>query len=243
MQKWLLFPAHTTKTVSTDWQPSGKDSQQALIEGCCGKLHVAIWRTPGSKGTLMMCHGNSESLASIDEYANVFNDLGYNLMAWDYPGYGKSTNGWFSQEMLLADAESAYQWLTTKETPDKIHLFGYSIGSGVALSLASNHQQNPIYLVAAYDSLLNVARDKIPNFIPIQLLLRYPMQTKKWIDTIQQPIHLLHGTLDSLIHPERAQSLANMAHGKAEIEWVENAEHAGETLFAYRNNWLKQRLP
>jgi len=69
------------------------------------------------------------------------------------------------------------------------------------------------------------------------------MQTKQWVDAIQQPIYLLHGSLDSLIHPERAQSLISTANGKAEIEWVKDARHASDTLFAHRNNWLKQRLP
>jgi uncharacterized protein len=243
MQKYLLFPAYVTKPVAADWQPQGQESEQALIKGNCGELNAAIWRRPNAKGTIMMFHGNGESLASIDDYAYAFHDLGYNLMAWDYPGYGQSSNCWFSQEMLLADAENAYQWLASKENPKKIYIFGYSIGTGIALAVASHHQQNPVYLVAAYDALLKVAIEKMPHFVPVNFLLRYPMKTNQWLDAIQQPIYLIHGKQDALIRPERAQSLVKNANGKAKIEWVDNAGHADDTLFAYRNRWLKRLLP
>lgn len=241
MQKNILFPTDMVKPVPSNWQPRGENSQQAMIAGNCGELHVAIWRIPDAKGTLMMHHGNGESLASIDEYVYAFHDLGYNLMAWDYPGYGKSTDCWFSQDMLLADAENAYQWLAKQENPDNIHQFGYSLGTGIALSVASRHQQNPIYLVAAYDSLTNVAIDAMPSFVPVRMIFRYPMKTNQWIAMIKQPIYVIHGTHDHIIRPQHAQSLVEQS--KAKVEWVNNAGHADDSLFAYRNQWLKRLLP
>jgi uncharacterized protein len=167
-QKQLLFPAQLAQSVPADWQPSAGDSQlQAMISSNCGKLHVAMWKINNAKGTLMMFHGNGESLASINDYAHAFHNLGYNLMAWDYPGYGRSTDCWFSQNDLLEDAESAYKWLATQENPQRIFIFGYSVGTGIALSVASKHQQNPVFLVAAYDSLLNVARENTYAFVPL----------------------------------------------------------------------------
>lgn len=242
-QKTLLFPASMAKIVPPSWEPIGQNSEQAIMPGSCGQLHVALWRTLDAKGTLMMHHGNGESLASIDEYVYAFHDLGYNLMAWDYPGYGKSTDCWFSQDTLLADAEHAYQWLASQENPKSIHQFGYSLGTGIALSIASRHDHNPVYLVAAYDSLTNVAIDNMPSFIPVKLILRYPMQTRPWVGRIKQPIHLLHGVDDQLIHPAHAKSLVDLSAGSATIQWVENAGHADDTLFAARNQWLKQLLP
>lgn len=229
--------------VPADWQPTGDNSQQALIDGSCGELHVVIWRTPNAKGTLMMFHGNGESIASVNASVSEFHQLGYNLMAWDYPGYGKSTNCWSNQEMLLEDAETAYQWLASIEKPENIHMLGYSLGTGIALSVAANHQHNPVYLIAAYDSLSNVVKDKIAMLIPVNFLLRYPMQTQGWVAAIQQPIYLLHGSADTLIRPARAQALVREADGKAHLKLIEDAGHAGETLFICRSHWLKRLLP
>ncbi len=242
-QKSLLFPIHVTSSVAKDWQPDGENSEQALITGSCGDLHVAIWRHPAAKGTLMMFHGNGETLSSVDDYVQAFRKLGYNLMTWDYPGYGRSTDCWFSQDMLLSDAEAAYQWLATKEKPNNIYLFGYSLGTGLALSVASRHTQNPVYLVAAYDAMTNVALDRYPKFLPVKLLIRYPLETEQWVKKIQQPIYVIHGLKDSLILPERARMLVENAKGKVKVEWVENAEHASSNLFEYRDSWLKRLLP
>lgn len=243
-QKQLLFPAELAKPVAIGWQPTAGDSNtQAMIEGSCGKLHVVIWKINNAKGTLMMFHGNGESLASIDEYAYAFHQLGYNLMAWDYPGYGRSTDCWFSQRDLLSDADSAYKWLAKQENPNKIYIFGYSIGTGIALYVESKHPYNPIFLVAGYDSLLNVARENTYPFLPVSLILRYPMVTKPWIEAIKAPIYIIHGDSDKLIRPLRVKELVKDANGKAKIEWVKNTGHTGDSLWQYRNRWLKRLLP
>ena len=243
-QKSMLFPAQYTQAVPADWQPSAGDfATQAFIKGNCGKLHVAFWQIKNAKGTLMMSHGNGESLASINDYAYAFHALGYNLMTWDYPGYGQSTDCWFSQDDLLGDAESAYQWLATQEKPEKIFIFGYSLGTGIALSVAAKHQQNPVFLVAAYDSLLNIARQKMPSYVPVGLLMRYPIVTLPWVNAIKQPIYVIHGTQDKLITPARAQGLVTASQGKVKIEWVRGAGHTDDALFIYRNQWLKKLLP
>lgn len=243
MQKSILFPTDYVSPVLSNWAPSGKKSEQSLQNGSCGKLHMAIWRTPLAKGTIMMFHGNGESLASIDGYIEAFHRLGYNLMAWDYPGYGQSTDCAFSQSMLLSDAETAYQWLKTKESKNKIHLFGYSLGTGIALYIASKHQENPVYLVAGYDALSEVAKDRFSSYLPVDWLFKFPMQTKNWINAIRQPIYLIHGTQDQIILPARAKRLQDSAPDKIKLEWVKHAGHADTYLFEYRNQWLKRLLP
>ena len=243
-QKSMLFPAQYAQTVPANWQPTAGDSQiHAFIKGSCGKINVVIWRIKNAKGTIMMNHGNGESLASINDYAYAFHNLGYNLMAWDYAGYGQSTDCWFSQNDLLTDAESAYQWLAVQEKPETIFIFGYSVGTGVGLSIAAHHQQNPVFLVAGYDSLNNVAKDNIFPLVPIRLLARYPIDTAPFINHISQPIYLIHGTADKLIRPARAQALVDASQGKVHLEWVQGAGHADDALFIYRNQWLKKLLP
>ena len=190
----------------------------------------------------MMFHGNGESVASINDYAYVFHNLGYNLMTWDYPSYGQSTDCWFSQADLFNDAEAAYKWLLSQEKPERIVLFGYSIGTGVAIYTASQHPQHDVYLVAAYDSLLNVAKERVSNLLPVTLIMRYPLNAYKWINKIKGNIHMMHGLSDTLITPSRAQALLNKANQNADIEFVKNAGHASDNLFTYRNAWMQRHL-
>jgi uncharacterized protein len=243
-QKSMLFPADRVQPVPANWQPTAGDSAtQAFVNGSCGKINVVLWRVKNAKGSIMMNHGNGESLASINDYAYAFTNLGYNLMTWDYAGYGQSADCWLSQTELLNDAESAYQWLATQEKPEKIVIFGYSLGTGIALSVAAQHQQNPVFLVAGYDSLSMVAKDGMPAFIPVDLLMRYPLDTAAWVNAIKQPIYLIHGEDDQLIRPEHASALVNKSNGKVKVEWVKHAGHTDDRLFIYRNQWLKKLLP
>jgi predicted esterase len=73
--------------------------------------------------------------------------------------------------------------------------------------------------------------------------LSYPLDTKKWINAIKQPIYLIHGSSDKLIRPSRAKQLVENAKGKAKIEWVKNTGHSEDSLWVYRNQWLKRLLP
>lgn len=243
IQRDLLFPIASLQVVSEAWQPRGELSEQTFIDGHCGKLQVAIWRTPEPKGTLLIYHGNGTSLASLDDAIGAYLQLGYNVMSWDYPGYGLSENCYFTQDQLLQDAETVYQWLAKQEKEENIILLGRSLGSGIALSVASRHQHNPVFLVAAYDQMLNVAKDKMLHLIPVKYLFDFPLNTQPWVDAIEQPIYLIHGTEDKIIKPERAKALVESAKGKVKLEWVEGAGHGDDILFSYRNQWLKEKLP
>jgi pimeloyl-ACP methyl ester carboxylesterase len=239
----MLFPAYLTKPVLSNWQPTAGDSSiQTFVNSSCGKIHLVVWKIKQAKGTIMMFHGNAESVASINDYAYKFNDLGYNLMAWDYPNYGRSSACLFSQAELLNDAESAYQWLASQEKPERIIIFGYSVGTGIAVYTASLHPQHDVYLVAAYDSLLNVAKEHSSIYLPINLVMRYPLPAYEWIKKIKGHVHMLHGTQDKLISPARAIALFSKANKNADIEWVADASHVDDKLFRYRNAWMLRHL-
>jgi len=243
LQTRMLFPAYLTQPVPLNWQPTAGDSTlQGLVDSSCGKIHVVIWKIKQAKGTIMMFHGNGESVASINDYAFAFHNLGYNLMTWDYPSYGRSSSCLFSQTDLLADSETAYQWLITKENPENIVIFGYSIGSGLAIYTASQHPQHDVYLVAAYDSLLNVAKENISNLLPVSFIMRYPLPAYQWIKKIKGHVHMMHGLNDTLIRPSRAKALYNKANINTDIEWVPNVGHVDDNLFVYRNNWMQRHL-
>lgn len=243
MQKRMLFPAYRAPLVASDWQPTAGDMQeQAMISGQCGKLHVASWRLKHSHGTVMIFHGNGESMVSVQTQAAKFLELGYSVMGWDYPGYGKSDDCWFSEQDLLQDTESAYQWLLKRESASRIVLYGRSIGTGLALYIASQHPGHHVLLVSPYDSLLNVAKDNEPFFIPVDLLMRYPLNATLWIGKAQGDIHAIHGTADTLIKPERAAALMRASKGNADIEWIKGADHFDLPKFMQSNRWLTKQL-
>lgn len=240
-QASLIFPAQLSQPVPANWKPTlGNASEEVLLDGSCGKLHAVIWKNTDTKNMLMYFHGNAESIASVQSRIPAMLQLGYGMMAWDYPGYGRSLACRFSEDNLLQDADLAYRWLANRMPQKNIVIFGSSVGSGLALYVASRHPGHPVLLVAPYDALVNVARDHMPFFIPVSLLIRYPLRAEQWIGRIDAPVHVIHGLADTIISPERARALLRHAKANASVEWVENAGHNDAILIEKSFRWLAE---
>lgn len=243
-QNKLLFPAHAAQPVPQNWAPTlGSNDTQAMINGQCGQLHVVKWPIKADKVTVMIFHGNGESVTSIEaQQVTMFQQLGYSVMTWDYPGYGKSTNCWFNQDDLLHDSETVYRWLAKQIPESQIVLYGRSVGTGLALHVASKHPVRQVLLVSPYDALLNVSIDHMPFFIPVGLISHLPLEAGHWLDQVKCNVHAIHGLKDTLIKPERAAALFSKAKSNMKIVWIAGAEHNDITLFKEFNLWLTQAL-
>lgn len=238
-QASMIFPSQLTLPVPATWKPSfGNASENIMLNGRCGKLHAVIWKNADAKGMLMYFHGNAESIASIESRVPALQQLGYGVMAWDYPGYGRSSSCRFSEDDLLHDSDLAYRWLASRVPEKNIVIFGSSVGSGLALYVASHHPGHPVLLVSPYDALANVARDHMPFFLPVSLLMRYPLRAEEWIGRIDAPIHVIHGLADTIIEPQRAEALLRHANSNVSVEWVENANHNDYILIERSYRWL-----
>ena len=115
----------------------------------------------------------------------------------DYRGFGKST-GKRSQKAIKRDLQLVYNKIKEHTIEDRIVLYGRSLGSGFAAKLASLNNPKMLILDAPYYSLTKVTARYAP-FMPLSLLLKYPLPTYKWLKYVQCPIHIIHGTDDKLI--------------------------------------------
>ena len=91
-----------------------------------------------------------------------------------------------------------YNKIKEKVSEKYIILYGRSLGSGFAAKLASMNNPRMLILDAPYYSLSKVAKKFIP-FMPLSLLIKFPMPTYKWLKYVNCPIHIIHGTDDKLI--------------------------------------------
>ena len=242
-QQVMLFPAHRAPQIEEHWQPTvGGDVSQEILQGSCGDLHVAMWDMANSKGVVMIFHGNAENLKSVERQVPEFHSLGYAVVAWDYPGYGRSANCWFDEQDLLSDAHTAFRWAQKQAGNRPITLYGSSLGSGLALYIANRQPVHKVLLVSPYDSLANVGKDHMPPYIPVDWLILYPLNAHKWIAKVHEPIYAIHGLKDTVIAPARARALMKHAGKNADITWVEDAGHHDSELFGPSNRWLEQHL-
>lgn len=155
------------------------------------------FKAKNPKGVVFYLKGNSKSIKGWGKFAVDFTRHGYDVVMVDYRGFGKST-GRRTQKAVKRDLQVIYNKIKENVAEKYIILYGRSLGSGFATKLASMNHPRMLILDAPYYSLSKVAKRYIP-FMPLSILIKFPMPTYKWLQYVQCPIHIVHGTDDKLI--------------------------------------------
>ncbi|WP_047547971.1 alpha/beta hydrolase [Psychroserpens sp. Hel_I_66] len=198
LQDYMLFkPEKLAKDFQFDYD--NQETKEYNLETRDGAVINGLRFFPKkeSKGVVLYLKGNSKSIKGWGKFAVDFTRHGYNVLMVDYRGFGKST-GRRSQKAIKHDLQLVYNKLKEQTTEDRIILYGRSLGSGFAAKLASMNHPKMLILDAPYYSLTKVTARYAP-FMPLSLLLKYPLPTYKWLKYVQCPIHIIHGTQDKLI--------------------------------------------
>jgi fermentation-respiration switch protein FrsA (DUF1100 family) len=192
---------------------------------------------------ILYFHGNAGDLSGWKFVAQDFTTVGYNVLLIDYRGYGKSS-GAISEEGLYKDAAAAYSFLVKDKgySPANIIIYGRSIGSGVAVDLASEQRCKGLVLESPYSSLATLANEKIPFFFP-SLYLRYSFNNLQKIEQVRCPVIFLHGAADELIPATHTERLFNKFSGKKTKLIIPKGTHNDLNSFEEYNHFLTQVLP
>ena len=131
-------------------------------------------------------------------------------VAWlvmNYRGYGAS-EGAPSQVSLVADALAQYDYASALSGIDtqRIFVFGRSLGSGVAVQLASQRPVRAVMLVAPYDSLASVAK-RYYWYLPVDWMLKHRFDSIGFAPQMKQPLLCFIAERDEVIPPEHAEKL------------------------------------
>ena len=193
-----------------------------------------------SKGIVLYLKGNSKSIKGWGKFAVDFTRHGYNVLMVDYRGFGKST-GRRSQKNIKRDLQVVYNKIKEQTTEDRIILYGRSLGSGFATKLASTNNPKMLVLDAPYYSLTKVTARYMP-FMPLSLLIKYPLPTYKWLKYVQCPIHIIHGTNDKLIPYKSSLKLSKINPKLTKLHTVIGGGHKNLNNFEAYHNMLDDIL-
>jgi len=182
------FKFHYENQKTEEYNLTTRDG--AVING----LHFMV---DNPRGVVLYLKGNSKSIKGWGKFAVDFTRNGFDVFMVDYRGFGKST-GRRSHKHIKRDLQQVYDEMKKKVEEKYIILYGRSLGSGFATKLASENNPRKLILDAPYYSLTKVTARYAP-FMPLSVLMKYPMPTYKWIKYVQCPIHIIHGTNDNLI--------------------------------------------
>jgi uncharacterized protein len=161
------------------------------------RIHGLLFTKENSRGTILYLHGNAGSLTGWGWIADDFQQFDYDLLVVDYRTFGKST-GRLSEQTLYADALAWYNFLMEKAPDRETIIYGRSIGTGVAVDLATRASPSMLLLESPFHNLPALAWHHFP-VLPFRLLSRFRFQSDDKAKKIQCPVHIFHGTNDNII--------------------------------------------
>ena len=145
------------------------------------------------------------------------------VITFHYRGYRPST-GKPSAKALLADAPLVLKFATDRIQPDVTIAAGFSIGSGVAASLAGQGQVDGAILVTPFDSLKAAAADLFP-WVPVGLFFNDEIDAGQFLAAAETPIAIIAAERDTLIRPARTDGLRRKARNLVFDRTIVGAGH------------------
>ncbi len=175
----------------------------ALLNG----LH---FKNENPKGVILYFHGNAGNLEKWGEWGSKLAErFGYDVVMWDYRGYGKSS-GKRSFQAMLNDGQLFYDYATKHFDETNTVVFGRSLGGAFASHIVKQNDPSKYISESTFTNIKELAKDRY-WFLPIDQLLKYGFQSEENIQKINIPTLFIHGTEDDVVpymHGKRLYELS-----------------------------------
>jgi pimeloyl-ACP methyl ester carboxylesterase len=204
------------------------DVHEQFIDVPGARLSVAQLRLPNPRGVVFFLHGNSGNLRDCLVDLDAFRQVNFDVVMFDYRGYGKSTSRIGSEEQLRSDVRTVWAQFAPQYQGKRVVISGQSLGTALAAGLAaelcaSGHSPDLTLLVSPYSSMRALA-DELYPWVP-RKVLRYPLHTAEHAARLSGPLMLIHGDKDALIGIHHSHALRTAAPA-AQLHCVEGAGHS-----------------
>ena len=239
-EKLIYFPSKRFDVKPEDLSLDYRNLTLSTSDGTV--VHGWFLPSPTSaRFTVLICHGNAGNVADrLDRTLLMHRNLGTNVLLFDYRGFGRS-EGSPNEEGTYRDARAAYDYLLEEAgfTPERVILFGESLGAAVAVQLAGEVPAAGLVLEAPFTSIPDMARFAYP-FIPSGWIrTRYDNLTK--LSKLRLPILIIHGTEDTIVPFSHGKRLYDAALEPKRFLAVDNADHSDSFLVGGERYWAAWR--
>ncbi len=213
---YIYFPAPLPPGVDPGRAGLAFEDVELVLDG---ETTVHGWWLPGpgdaAAPAVLFFHGNAGSLAGRIPLFERLLRLPVppaGVLAIDYPGYGRST-GRPSERALHASARLAREHLARHRgiPPDRLILYGRSLGAAVALHSATALPPAGLVLEVPFLSVPALARVHYPFLPGLGLLVRQRFDNERAIARLTAPLLVLFGTADTIVPPSHPRRLAGLS--------------------------------
>lgn len=189
-------------------------------------LDLKAWYAPATTKpfTFVFFHGNGDGLVDSSYVADPYIEAGYGFLVSEYRGYS-GLPGKPSESGLYADARTDIRALLAQGVKsEEILLFGHSLGTGVAVQMATEFHVGGVILLAPYLSIPKMGQIEYP-YIPAQLLVLDRFNNEAKMKSIHVPVLIVNGVNDQVIPPSQGRRLYEIANPPREFHSLPNRGH------------------
>ena len=181
------------------------------------------------RGVVLYFHGNKQNIEHYAKFVSSFTQHGYEVWMADYPGFGKST-GERTEKKMYQQALVIQKMALSKYGADSIILYGKSFGTGIAAYVASQTNCKQLILETPYYSIPDLFA--CYAFIyPAESMSTYKIPTYKYLQEVNYPVTILHGTNDGVIPYRCAAKLKTVLKPADEFITIEEGTHNNLATF------------
>lgn len=157
---------------------------------------------------IIFAHGNAERIDFCVQELMPFTQWGVGVLLVEFPGYGRS-DGRPSEKTILETFSAAYDTITqrTDVDPNRVILYGRSIGGGAVCALLKQRPAAALILMSTFTSIRSFAK----RYLAPAFLIRDPFDNLTVIKKYKGPILIFHGQYDEVIPYHHGQSLYKAA--------------------------------
>jgi uncharacterized protein len=204
-----------------------------------GNERVHAWWLPSGKAgapAILYLHGIRWSLGNNLFRIARWRELGFNVLAIDYRGFGRSDGELPSETQIYADARAAWDELARREPRAELRfIYGHSLGAAVALELgATVDNVAGVIAEAGFTSIADLVAE---NYAPLNLLVSQKFDALAKAKGLRAPSLFMHGTADLYVPPLMSEKLYEAAPQPKKLHMIEGANHGnwnGAGLDEYR---------
>ena len=222
-QRSLMYFPDRARTLPADaGLPEAKEEKLVTADG----ETIIVWHIPPrdeTKPVVVYFHGNGGALNLRARRFAALASQGIGVAGVSYRGYGGSS-GSPSEAGLIADGVAAYEFAAKHYTAARVALWGESLGTGVAVAVASEAPVAKLILETPFTSAAEVGAS-VYFFLPVRLLMKDQFRSDLRIQNVKPPVLILHGERDSVVPIRFGERLFGMIAGEKKFMRFKDGEH------------------
>jgi len=207
-------------------------------------------RVQPETATIVFFHGNGGNISNVGWLGQHFAEHGFNVLLFDYRGYGASDGVAGNESDLYADGDAAVAFVMKEKGArrDEIVLYGHSLGTTVVADVASRGNYAAVVLESGLSSASSVAASALP-WLPrfLHFLGKNRFESARKLVSVKSPILIVHGDPDPTIRTTEAQVLFAAANEPKKLLIIPGAGHvvfgsAGEQYLIQLDQFIREAM-